>query len=55
VSVFLHISEITYPILYFAFSTLMLLVGQLEGHPASKKLDWWGAGLVVCLFTLLLQ
>jgi len=24
----------------------MLLVGRQEGH---KKLDWWGAGMVICL------
>ena len=28
---------------------LMLLVGWQEGHPACKKLEWWGAGKVVCL------
>jgi len=33
----------------FAFSTLMLLVGQQEGHPACKKQEWWGAGMVICL------
>jgi len=27
----------------------MLLVGQQEGHPACKKLEWWGAGMVICL------
>ena len=27
----------------------MLLVGQQEGHPACKKTEWWGAGMVVCL------
>jgi len=32
-----------------AFSVLMLLVGQQEGHPACKKTEWWGAGMVVCL------
>ena len=32
-----------------AFSALTLLVGQQEGHPACKKLEWWGAGMVVCL------
>jgi len=26
-----------------------LLVGQQEGHPDSKKREWWGAGVVVCL------
>jgi len=24
------------------------LVGWQEGHPAYKKLEWWGAGVVVC-------
>jgi len=32
-----------------AFSALTLLVGWQEGHPACKKTEWWGAGLVVCL------
>ena len=32
-----------------AFSALTLLVGWQEGHPACKKLEWWGAGVVVCL------
>jgi len=33
-----------------AFSALMLLVGRQEGHPAYKKtLEWWGAGVVICL------
>jgi len=32
-----------------AFSSLTLLVGWQEGHPACKKLDWWGTGMVVCL------
>ena len=27
----------------------MLLVGWQEGHPACKKLEWWGAGMVICL------
>jgi len=31
------------------FSALTLLVGQQEGHPACKKTDWWGAGMVICL------
>jgi len=26
-----------------------LLVGWQEGHPACKKTDWWGAGMVICL------
>jgi len=27
----------------------MLLFGRQEGHPACKKTEWWGAGVVVCL------
>jgi len=33
----------------YAFSTLTLLVGWQEGHPACKKLERWGAGMVICL------
>ena len=32
-----------------AFSALTLLVGRQEGHLACKKLEWWGAGVVICL------
>jgi len=32
-----------------AFSALTLLVGRQEGHPVCKKLEWWGAGMVICL------
>jgi len=32
-----------------AFSALTLLVGWQEGHPACKKAEWWGAGMVICL------
>ena len=32
-----------------AFSALTLLVGRQEGHPACKKLEWRGAGVVICL------
>jgi len=28
---------------------LTLLVGRQEEHPTCKKLDWWGAGVVICL------
>jgi len=28
---------------------LTLLVGREEGHTAFKNLEWWGAGVVVCL------
>ena len=31
------------------YSALTLLVGWQEGHPACKKTEWWGAGMVVCL------
>jgi len=27
----------------------MLLVGWQEGHPACKKTEWWGTGMVICL------
>ena len=33
----------------FAVRALTLLVGRHEGHPACKKIEWWGAGVVVCL------
>jgi len=32
-----------------AFSALTLLVGRQEGHPACKKTEWRGAGVVICL------
>jgi len=32
-----------------AFSALTLLVGRQEGHPACKKTELWGAGMVICL------
>jgi len=32
-----------------AYSALTLLVGWQEGHPACKKTEWWGAGMVMCL------
>ena len=32
-----------------AFSALTLLVGRQEGHPACKKHEWWGTGVVICL------
>jgi len=33
----------------FSALTVTLLVGWQEGHPACKKLEWWGAGMVICL------
>jgi len=32
-----------------AFSALTQLVGRQEGHPACKKTEWWGTGVVICL------
>jgi len=32
-----------------AFGALTLLVGRQEGHPACKKTERWGAGVVICL------
>ena len=32
-----------------AFSASTVLVGRQEGYPTCKKLEWWGAGMVVCL------
>jgi len=32
-----------------AFSAVTLLVGRQEGHPACKKTEWWGAGVVIGL------
>ena len=29
--------------------TLTLLVGRQEGHPACKKTEWRGTGVVICL------
>jgi len=31
------------------FSALTLLVGRQEGHPACKKTEWGGAGMVICI------
>ena len=36
-------------LLVYSFSALTLLVRWQEGHPACKKTEWWGAGVVVCL------
>ena len=34
---------------FSAFSALTLLIGRQEGHPACKKTERWGAGMVICL------
>ena len=36
-------------VIMYSFSALTLLVGRQEGHPACKKTEWWGAGMVICL------
>jgi len=36
-------------IFVYPFSAFTLLVGRQEGHPACKKTEWWGAGVVICL------
>jgi len=41
-------SVISY-LIVIAFSALTLLVGWQEGHPACKKRQWWGTGMVICL------
>ena len=46
----LHSYLLTYfPSVLYPFSALTLFVGQQEGHPACKKTEWWGAGMVICL------
>ena len=37
------------PSVLCAFSALTLLVGRQDGHPACKKTEWWGSGMVICL------
>ena len=32
-----------------AFGAVTLLVEQQEEHPACKKTELWGAGMVICL------
>ena len=36
-------------VFFCTFSALTLLVGRQEGHPACKKTEWWGAGVVIRL------
>jgi len=33
----------------YVLSALTLLVGRQEGHPACKKTERWGTGVVICL------
>jgi len=33
----------------FCLQCFDTVVGWQEGHPACKKLEWWGAGMVICL------
>jgi len=43
------IFRLTSFLIIIAFSAWALLVGRQEGHPAGKKTEWWGAGVVICL------
>jgi len=36
-------------LLHIAFNALTLLVWHQEEHPTCKKIEWWGAGVVICL------
>jgi len=44
-----HVIIVRVTLKFKAFSALTLLVGRQEGHPACKKTEWWGAGVVICL------
>jgi len=37
------------PSVVFAFSALTLLVGRQERRLACRKVEWYGAGIVICL------
>jgi len=37
------------PSVVFDFSALTLLVGRQEGHLACRKVEWYGAAMVICL------
>jgi len=39
----------TFVVISIAFSALTLLVGRQEGHPACKKTEQWGTGVVIYL------
>ena len=46
----LHVSyQVKYSEVYFAFSALTAVGWRQEGHPACKKTEWWGVGVVICL------
>ena len=47
--IYLFIYLSIYFLSFIFFSALTLLVGRQEGHPACKKTEWWGAGVVICL------
>ena len=44
-----HYAYLNIDIVLELFSALTLLVGRQEGHPACKKTEQWGAGMVICL------
>ena len=46
---FLGITLLLHACCCCAFRALTLLVGRQEGHPACKKTEWWGVGVVICL------
>ena len=45
----LHLTVLSMQCGSITFSALMLLVGWQQEHLACKKLEWWGAGMVICL------
>ena len=45
----LKFSQVLLAQVLWAFSASTLLVGRQEGHPACKKTERWGAGMVICL------
>jgi len=44
------LSKFTVRVVFYTFSALTRLVEQQEGHPACKKIEWWDAGMVICLW-----
>ena len=45
----MHYRAMSFHCCWMLFSALSLLVGQQEEHLAHKKLEWWGATMVICL------
>jgi len=40
---------VNFVLCFWSFNAFTLLVGWQEGHPACKKTEWWGTGMVICL------